>query len=297
MAFRSCPSKWKANWIPKDTDSTDYGSLQDCRVLTPGSFQARYIVEPATYPATKTSSAVKSSECEIGDPIPWNNTATFCKEWKADNKGREIISAKDKGESDLALGILFADERIKNLINCSEKQVLVVGEYHDKETKLVIPVKCLIDLVPDKNSTHAKELGDFKTTRSAHPGTWLKVIDKFDYDAQAAMCLDLYTAATGEDRCQFVHAIQENIHPWQTARRMLSTEFIGLGRMKVAEALKYYCWCLSEGLWPDWDEGSQYNGWTLCEPDQWHSMLRSGLTLKPDMRRTEPEPEESEMPS
>jgi len=277
MAFRSCPAKWRAGWVPKETDATEYGSLQDCRVLTPERFASCYVVQPKTCLATKGMSCVKDGEAEVGDEVPWSPLSKECKAWKRDQEknGLIVLSAAEKGESDLALGILFADRRIKTLINCSQKQVLVVGEYEDKGTNLVIPVKCLIDLVPDKDSIHGKELADLKTCRSAHPRTWLKVIDELCYDAQASICLDLYCAATGEDRTNFVHAIQENVHPWQTARRMLSVEFIQLGRMKVVEALKRYCKCLSEDRWPDFDEDSPFNGWTLCEPDQWHSVLKA----------------------
>lgn len=277
MAFRSCPAKWRAGWAPKDTEATDYGSMQDCRVLTPERFDDRYVVPPKTCKATKTMSCVKDGEAAIGDDVEWNPQAGECKTWKREQEkaGLIVLNAVEKAESDQALGILFADTRIKTLINCSQKQVLVIGEYRDKETRITVPLKCLIDLVPDKDSIHGKELGDFKTCRSANPRTWLKVIDELCYDAQAAMCMDLYCAATGEDRTNFVHAIQENMHPWQTARRMLSTEFIQLGRLKVTEALKRYCKCLAEDRWPDFDEDSPFNGWTLCQPDQWHSVLKA----------------------
>lgn len=276
MAFRSCSAKWRAGWTPKDTDATEYGSLQDCRVLTPGSFQARYCTPPKTCKATKTMSCVKEGEAEVGDDVDWSPLAKECKDWKREQEksGKIVLNAVEKGESDLALGILFADERIKTLINCSEKQVLVIGEYHDKETGLVIPVKCLIDLVPAKDSEYGKCLADLKTCRSAHPHTWTKAVDEYDYDSQASMNLDLYTAATAEDRCQFVHVLQESNHPWQTGRRMLSTEFVALGRLKTIEALKRYCQCISAQSWPDWDSESPFNGWSLVEPNQFHSMLR-----------------------
>lgn len=276
MAFRSCPAKWRAGWIPKDTEATEWGSMQDCRVLTPDRFSQRYILTPKTCKATKTMSCVREGEAQVGDDIEWNPQAGECKAWKRDQEKRGLIvlSAAEKGESDLALGILFADTRIKTLINCSQKQVLVTGEYEDKETGLVIPVKCLIDLVPDKDSDYGKTVADFKTCRSAHPHTWNKAVDEYGYDAQASMILDLYTAATGEDRCQFVHVLQENTHPWQTGRRMLSMEFVALGRLKTTEALKRYCQCLSTQSWPDWDIESPLNGWSLVEPNQFHSMLR-----------------------
>lgn len=271
MAFRSCPAKWLNGWQPKDTDATDYGSLQDCRVLMPHRFEILYIQQPKTCPATKSMECVRNGEAEVGDEVDWSPTSKFAQDWKREQRksGRIILDAQEEGESTLALGILFADKRISTLINCSQKQVFVVAEYEDKETRIVVPVKSLIDLVPAADSEYKKAVADFKTARSAHPRSWVRAVDERDYDAQAAMCLDIYTAATGEDRCEFLHVIQENTHPWQPARRMLTLDFIELGRQKIIGALKRYCLCLKENRWPDWDDDSPYNGWGEVAPEAW----------------------------
>lgn len=271
LAFASCPAKWIAGWIPKETDATDWGDLMDCRILTPHRFPHKYVLQPETVTATKTMSIVKSGEAAVGDLVPWSPTSSEAKAWTAAQKatGKVIVTPEEHGESNFALSVLFKDERAAELINTSAKQVLVVGEYQDEATGLTIPIKGLIDLVPNSDSVHKCALADFKTARSAHPRTWVRTVDERGYDAQAAMFLDLYTTATGEDRNTFYHIIQENTHPFQVARRLLSAEFVELGRMKIHGALKKYAQCLKENRFPDWDQDSPYGGWSLVEPEAW----------------------------
>lgn len=289
MAFVSCPAKWRAGWTPKDTDSTEWGSLIDCMVLTPGEFEKRFVLQPATYPATRTSTAVKEGKAKKGDPIPWNATATYCKQWAAKNDGKQVVTEKERVRCLEALNTLKADERCKTLIDCSARQVLVTGQYQDRDTGIAIPVKCLIDLVPHKsNSKYGRSLADLKTTRSAHPSSWQKSVHQFGYDAQAAMCLWLYSQATGEDRNTFYHILQENSHPWTVARRFLSVEFMELGRVKVLNALKRYCRCLKTNTWPNWDDFSQYDGWSIVEPTAY--MMEVELAPEPEEEQDEEQP-------
>lgn len=271
MAFRACPAKWKAGYESRDTTSTDWGTLLDCRVLTPKRFAERYILQPEHCPATKTMQCVKDGEAVVGEAVDWAPASAFCKAWKREQEkhGLHVLTAAEKRDSDLALKTLADDTRIATLLVASQTQVLVLGEYHDRTTDLVVPVKTLIDLVPNKLSVHGNCLADLKSARTAAPRAWQRVVDEMGYDAQAAMNLDLYNLATQEQRNTFCHVIQENTPPFQTARRMLSLEFVNLGRAKILSALRRYCLCLAAGHWPDYDEDSPYNGWGLTEPAAW----------------------------
>jgi hypothetical protein len=267
LLFNSCPKKWINGWNPRDSDGTEWGSLIDCLVLTPERFADTYIVEPQFYPAPEDCTAVKQKKCKAGDALPWNNQTKYCQEWKAAQYPRIVLSAKEYAEAQTAVEILFKDERIANLLVGSQKQVWVEGIYNDPATKMAVKVKTLIDIVP--NGIHSNDLADFKTTRSAHKSSWPKAVSLYGYDVQAALCLDLFNAATGEHRNTFLHAMQENTPPFQTARRLLSQEFVNFGRMKLKGALERYCQCLKHNLWPDWDELSPFNGWSIVEPDSW----------------------------
>lgn len=280
MAFASNPLKWREGWTPKDTESTEWGTLIDCLTLTPLQFPKLFAIQPETYPEAKTN-----------EPKKWNNNATYCREWTTKQKGLQVVTAKELKLAEEAVNKLKSDSRIDEIISHSRHQVLVTGEYSDKATGLVIPVKCLIDIAPDSSHRdYGGSLADLKTARSAHPSTWKKSVFQFGYDAQAALELWLYSAATGETREEFYHVIQENTSPWTIGRRLLSHEFLEIGRLKILNALEAYCRCLKTGVWPSWDDSGDnvINGWGLTQPEAWMATIRD--TPEP-IEQTEDQPE------
>ena len=261
MDFYECPSRWIRGYTRKSTDATDWGTLIDCLALSPNEFHSRFSVEPGQYPDSKT-----------GEKKPWNNNANFCKDWTKAQGSKEIVSAKDMALTDPALDRLFGDPLIKALLDCSDKQVLVMGEYQDKTTGLAVPFKALMDLVPaGDNSEYGDSIADLKTCRSANAGSWPKVVFEDGLHVQAACYIDLHNAVTGEERNTFRHVLLENIPPFEPARRMLSAEFLEMGRATYIHALRFYCQCLKDQKWPGYDEMASecINGWALTQPKAW----------------------------
>ena len=127
---------------------------------------------------------------------------------------------------------------------------MVVGEYADKETGLTVPLKGMIDLEPRVNSTFHDSLADLKTCNSASPFPWARAVFEHGYHIQAAMYLDLYNSATGQDRTTFLHVLQESYAPWEVGKRLLSQEFLELGRLTYLTALQRYCQCLAANSRP-----------------------------------------------
>lgn len=266
MLFASCPSRWFRGYQPKDTDATDWGSLIDCMLMDNGHFGERFARQPETCTATKTMSCVKDGEAAVGDAVPWSPMCAEAREWRAEHKEQIIVSAEESVDAERAIGRLMGNAKIKGLVECSDFQVMVVAEYHDSATGLIVPLKALLDIVPLPDSPHSRELADFKTIRSAYPRMHVKAIDERNYDAQAAIFTDIYVAATGEDRNTFLHVVQENTFPFEPDCRMLSTEFLNLGRSKAISALRDYCQCLAANQWPSWSM-RRLNGWGVCEPE------------------------------
>lgn len=262
--FAACPSRWLAGVESEETKSTEWGTLIDCLAMTPEKFPDLFAVTPETYPDKKT-----------GEAKDWNWNATVCKEWREALNGKEAVKYETKCKADEAVKVLFSDERVKELIQGSKKQVMVIGEYQDKETGLVVPIKGLIDLVPSLESSQPKCLIDFKTCANGCPGAWPNAVFEHNYHVQAALYLDLYVSATGEDRCSFLHILQESFAPYQVGRRLLSSEFLNIGRMKYTSALRRYARCLSEGYFPGYDdEGREViDGWNLTEPRPYMLMV------------------------
>jgi hypothetical protein len=278
-AFAACPHKWRHSegWN-EDTASTKWGSLIDCLALQPNRFRDLYAVAPETYPDTKT-----------GEPKEWNWNANFCKDWRAKQGNREVIKQPDVIAGEDALSVLHKDTNASDLLLSSDRQVFVMAQYHDKETGINVAVKALIDLVPKKSHAFfGKCLADLKTARTADPRKWSRVVFDSGYDMQAALYLDAYVAATKEDRTDWLHLIQENTHPYELGRRLLSSEFVEIGRQRYVSALRAYARCLKDNHWPGYDERSRFaiSGWTITEPEPW-------MVLKPEDWHTAQLPIES----
>lgn len=271
--FAECPSKWiKGGGNDDDsTDSMEWGSLVDLLVTNDGGFSDAFVIHPKEYPERDKKGK------PTGEMKPWNLNSKWCRNWAAEHAGKTVISEETLREANGAALIMreaFADD-----LASAMTQVFVKGEYHDKDTGLVIPICGLIDAVPESGP-----LKDIKTARSADLARWGRVVHEHWYDAQGALYLDLYNAAAGETREEFDHLIQENSKPYEVARAGLSVEFLNMGRAKYRNALRLYCQCLASGHWATYNDiapGLKYGGKTIISPEAWMQNT-SGTIEDPD---------------
>lgn len=269
MEFRRCPQRWRLGYVSPESEAKEWGTMLDAAVLTPARFTAKFVAQPETYPAPKGHAKVKSGAIQEGDPLPWNNNATYCSDWTELQVGKTIIKARDVDNISAAVARLHGDPIIHALIEASRKQVMLLGEYKDAETGIIVPVKALIDLLPAAPAW-GKCLADLKTTTSAALQPYQRHVYQYGYHDQAAFYLDLYVAATKEDRTDFLNVVQESFPPFQPGRRLISAEFVELGRTTYQQALRDYCQCLKTGQWPDYETGDRVlGGWSLVEPEAW----------------------------
>lgn len=270
-SFCECPEEWIAGVPREATDSMEHGSLVDCLLLTPDLYEMTYAVTPETYPATPKKK---------DDPIeqkPWTGSAKYCKEWEADiiAEGKTPIQPVALNSANCAIRKLKADSQISDLLENSDFQVMVSADWHDEETGLVVPIKCLIDIVPNGKSF----LVDLKTAKSLNRREYARsVFDCWTF-VQAAMYLDAYNISEDDNRNEFRHILSKNKSPWSTAKRYMEEEFITLGRATYQEALRDYCQCLKNSQWPgidDWRPSrNSINGWDSIQCEPW--MLLSDL--------------------
>lgn len=265
--FNPCPSKWIEGLADEETDSTAWGTMLDCIILTPGEFSSRYIVAPSTYPAK----GKKKGDPEVQKK--WNRVATYCKEWEEEQPdGATVIKHDEADAVTQAKTKLLKDRAIAELLECSQFQILATADYHDRETGIVVPLKCAIDILPDaSHPIYGKSIVDLKSCQLASPRQHEKDIEKFWYDAQAALYLDVFQAA-GQDRCDFRHVLSENVFPYQVGKRFLSAENLNTGRTRYAMALAKYCRCLASGYWPNYEGNASQSRmrldeeWLVAEP-------------------------------
>lgn len=273
--FAPNPQRWLDGYKGKDSDSKDWGQLVDCLLLTPGQFPKKYAIRPDTYPAPKSHAKVKAGLISEGDPLPWNGNATFCDEWKTSivEMGRKPVSVQDTEDATNAVKKILADPILADFLEGSKRQVLVEGEFHHQG--VIVPVRCLIDVVPDKDSIYGRCLGDGKTSTNAGP-SFRRHVWQFGYHVQGAFDLDMFNAATGEKRSEWCFLVQENYPPFAIGRKALKDEcfgptpFLELGRKSYLTTLQLYANCLKSGKWPGYDDGEESSdGWTYLEPCPW----------------------------
>lgn len=296
--FWVCPDRWRTPIVAEDgsvsycereeTDATWWGNLFDCMVLTPKHFHKVYAVLPPDAPGkpTKKQRGAKKQSPETIESIKWWDG--FLKE----NEGREIISESDLFKVNQAARRFLSYPGNRSFIEGCFKQVWIRGEWHDPETKMVLPVQCLVDLLPDLESEQAivdplfgKCAGDVKSTKNAHPMSWEKWAHGVGYDVQAAWNTDLILAAEPRrEITSFEFLLCENYPPWQPARESMQNDMlddnpdlydVNSGRRQYKKMMADYCKCLKTGIWPDYgmtDEAS--NGVTICRPNPYAAQAR-----------------------
>lgn len=264
MEFAWCPSRWRAGYSDPGGKATEWGTLMDGLLLDAEHFDERFAVTPKFYPADGKKGEEPTMKL-------WTFQANYCKAWREEQKDKEIVKWDDFEEAQKALAVLREDSDVIALLAGAARQVMVTGEYRDKETKIVVPVKGLLDIVPNIAGEFGRLCVDLKTCASAGHRPWVKAVNDNHYHVQGAMYLDLYCAATGEDRNTFAHLLQENYAPWQLGKRFLSEDFIQIGRMKYTEALERYASCLKENVWPGYerDNDAIMPGWGIVNPEMW----------------------------
>jgi len=267
--FVECPAKWIAgSGEDEESDALTWGTAIDVLGPHPERFSELYAVAPATY------------KNEKGEEKPWNWNAKVCQAWR-DGQGEKTVIKNDLQSRLIAALKVLRESDVQPLIECSKTQVHVVGQWRDMATGLTIPVQCLIDLVPDKeNSQWGRRLCNFKTARCGDPDTFPRVIEDYGYDVGAALDTDLYIAATGEDRTDYVFAVQENIPPYHVTSPLmaLTTEFIEYGRVKYRIALREYAQCLATNKWPSYPTGDRlvYGDLQFLDPKALFKYRESG---------------------
>ena len=280
LSLSACPARWRAGYIRPESKALANGNLIDVLLLQADKFVDRYVECPATYETTgmrcpvclsvTDSKTCRSCKCDR-EPVKitkeWDWKSTHCQEWKEANKGREPVKAEAMAEARTAVQTVMADPVIADMLANAQTQLMVVGEYADKATGLVVPVKALLDIVPSSSGQFSKWLLDFKTSRSAAMHAWTRDCFNYGYACQAAFHSALYCAATGEDRCTWGHIIQENVAPYHVEKRILSVEFVELGRNQYLSALALYCQCLSKNVWPGYYAQTTIDGFDLVQPD------------------------------
>lgn len=267
-------NRWVRGYESPDSGAKEYGELYDCLVLQPQDYPKRFCMTLATY---KNKDGVETK---------WRNDMRIAAvaDWHAKNEGKTVVSQDDSGKAHGAIKRLCEDPVIAMLIEGCAKQVMITAEWHDARTGLVIPLKCLIDLVPkNTDPVFSNALFDLKTSRNASPRSFASDAQKYRYDLQGAFYLAMWNAATGEGRTDFGHVIQESYSPYEyrTPPPLMTQRFLAYGRVSYEAAMLTYAHGLQTGQWPSYDRPG---AWPLTDCQDW---FLAGDNLYPPMAEAE----------
>ena len=317
--FGKSPRKWKAGVETPESESLEYGSLLDTRLLTPAQFGERYAIQPATYKTIilrcpKCGSITKAATCrdcktererhEVTNE--WSDQSHTCQQWTKDQEaaGKEIAWQSQLADTDAAIKRLMDEPAISTFLRESEKQVWVKAEWHDTNG-LVIPIQCLIDLVPTKDSEFCKSIGDVKSTRDGDLKAFGRDIFKFGHYIQAAFNLDMISAALpDEDRMQFCLILSERKSPFEPGLRAISNNrdssedgYYNAGHEDYQTLLRFYCHCLQTGTWPGYEYKDPFavQGWSYPRMENWMNFERPTFTPPKDQGQDDAPPDDGEI--
>jgi hypothetical protein len=218
-AFNQSPYKWFYGPPMKSTPAMEFGTLVHDLLLSPGDCD-KYVTSP--YDSYRTNEA---------------------KAWRDEQiaAGKSVVTKDDLG-------------RARNIEQClrDHPQMIGLGSYASEVAVYgkIGSTQCrgMIDIVPEEEGYH---LVDLKTTSNIGTAADVqRTILNRGYHWQAAMYLDLWNAATNEDRDKFMFIFVEVDAPHEIAILTLAPELIAHGRNEYLAAIKRYQNCLSTGIWP-----------------------------------------------
>lgn len=116
--------------------------------------------------------------------------------------------------------------------------------------------RAMLDWLPDSNDTGRLIIPDYKTTKSAQPGSLSKALYDYGYIQQAPWYLDgieaLDLSPGGEPA--FVFVFQEKTPPYLVTVVQPSPETVQWGRVLNRKALDLYRRCSTAGHWPGYTD-------------------------------------------
>lgn len=247
------PLWWKRRYrdkaiAGKDSKAFKAGRAFDAMMTEPDTFEKVYVMQPETYPGDK------------GEPKPWHNGATFCKDFNARIAAQGLVPLSEKEWTALAnmRDAVHEHAIARELIALCEPQVTI-------RTKM--PAWGLtLQARPDMLSTKPASISrgrrfslDFKTIDSLS-----RVYDHFDpknptvgkpiiehgYHRQAAIdnCLLALEKEYGDTAHYLVFA--EKTEPYRVAVVELSEAFLELGWREVERAMGQIAECHRKNTWP-----------------------------------------------
>lgn len=216
-SFAQNPRKWFHGGPVEPTPAMNLGSLAHALWFQPETVQKDFAVSEFDSYRTKAAQEWRDEQVAAGNMVVTQE--------QMDNAYEVVYYAKARA---YYLGL-------------SSYEVAVYAEVGPTK------VKGMIDIVP----RYGAALADLKTTTTiGDVNNITRTILSRGYHWQAAMYLDLWNAASGEDRNEFHIIFAETCDPYETALVKLDSELIQHGRVGYMNALSRWQECVRKNDFP-----------------------------------------------
>ncbi|ABN75780.1 PD-(D/E)XK nuclease-like domain-containing protein [Cereibacter sphaeroides] len=255
--------KLNPNWQPTESETFDIGRAAHRAILGRGG---EYVAIPEHILASNGAASTKEAKAFIAD---------------ARALGRTPLK-QDKVDGILAMRLILQHRLREMKIEldpaCSE--IAAIAEIDGTWCR------CMVDNAP---KDRCLPLYDFKTTMDASPEAIRKSIETYGYDVQMAHYLDVWKAATGEDR-DFVFIFQEKEPPHEVGVAKLlnfrhhPADFMEEARDKAHTARQVWGSCVETGNWPGYPPLIIEIGATAFHKGRWMEKAGRVAANKPDKK-------------
>lgn len=218
------------DWEPTDSATFDFGRAAHSQILGKGGGYAVYPADILGKGGAVSTAAAK--------------------EWAAQTRAEGLTPIKeDAGKRILDMSV--AAKSALREISAAGYDLPIVAERSEVVAISEIDgcmCRAMFDNAPEDPRL---PLIDFKTTTDATPGGISKAVWNYGYALQAAFYLDVWKAATGEDR-DFLFIFQEKEPPYGLGLAMLKSEALAEARVDVADARHIWARCVAQNNWPSY---------------------------------------------
>lgn len=180
-------------------------------------------------------------------------------EYYAANTGKIMLPGSEYDDIQNMAAAVFAHPSAKVLLTGGLAEYSLVHKI-GAGTNLVpgfdpLPIDITVGIRPDYWKRAPGDNGNFivdlKTTEDARPEAFMREIEKYRYDVQAALYTDIHTAAVGPVR-GFVFVAVEKKAPHAIRAFFASPNMIRVGRHKYQQNLQMIAKCIDSGEWPSY---------------------------------------------
>jgi PDDEXK-like domain of unknown function (DUF3799)/SAP domain len=256
-----------AKGLPSESTPTlEFGNKYHQLILEPELFAKTYMgpVDPAALKgALKTAPDMKAECKRQGLPVGGSKGDLIARLKEAYPQtrfyeevlleaagGKRIIDADDWERLMGMQKMLLAHPSIGGLFTKGEAEISVY--WTDEETGVLCKIRpdwiLPIEVGPKQ---HKHMLIDLKSAIDASREGFEKAVYNFGYHISAAMYLEGWEKATGEDLSgYFLFVGQEHQRPYALAPYPIDDEALAIGRDRFHEALRTYAACLETGEYP-----------------------------------------------